>query len=288
MTISMDGIHVFVFCCAEYEHLLDDCLHLIKKNVVDDILSINIVSNKTITRNGCTSIKDPDFWQLIDPDFVYRNLYNHNWVKQQILKLSVDRYVTGNVLIVDAEVLFTVPTQWIHNTGVDMYTYDFTMGWLDSNNRFMKELLDLDRQIPDTFITESMIFVTDVLQEIKTTIEVKHGKPWLVVLDELLLIGNERNSNYTISEYELYGNYFYKHYKNLINSIKKKTLNPADNFVTRVFEETSNFGTKTSWLTFYQQVRGNDWPDCDNESEFNKLPEHIQKECIEQFGYRPK
>jgi hypothetical protein len=286
MTISMDGIHVFVFCCAEYEHLLDNCLDLIKKNVVDDILSINIVSNKTITRVGCTSIKDPEFWKLIDPDFIYRNLYNHNWIKQQILKLSVDQYVTGNVLIVDAEVLFTVPTQWIHTTGVDIYTFDYNMDWLDSNNRFMKELLDLDRQVPNTFITESMIFFTDILAEIKTAIEIKHKKPWLSTLNELLLIGNERNIDYTISEYELYGNYFYKHYKHLVNSIKNKTLDPLDNFITQAFAATSNNSKKTNWLTFYQQVRGNDWPDCDNEDDFDKLPEPIKQECIKKFGYK--
>lgn len=45
--------------------------------------------------------------------------------------------------------------------------------------------------------------------------------------------------------------------------------------------------TKQQWQTFYSQVRDPSWPDCNNESDFNLLPEHIQKECIEKFGYVP-
>ena len=42
------------------------------------------------------------------------------------------------------------------------------------------------------------------------------------------------------------------------------------------------------WKKFYETVRDPSWPDCDNERDFKKLPESIQKECIEVFKYRPK
>ena len=43
----------------------------------------------------------------------------------------------------------------------------------------------------------------------------------------------------------------------------------------------------TTWKEFYSQVRDPAWPDCDNEAEFDTLPDHIQAECQQVFGYTP-
>jgi hypothetical protein len=43
----------------------------------------------------------------------------------------------------------------------------------------------------------------------------------------------------------------------------------------------------TTWQKFYNEIRDPDWPECANESEFDLLPEYIQKECQEVFGYTP-
>jgi hypothetical protein len=43
----------------------------------------------------------------------------------------------------------------------------------------------------------------------------------------------------------------------------------------------------STWQDFYNQVRDTAWPDCDNESNFENLPDHIKKECVEVFGYEP-
>ena len=43
----------------------------------------------------------------------------------------------------------------------------------------------------------------------------------------------------------------------------------------------------TTWTEFYGQIRDPSWPDCEQEDYFFKLPEHIQKECCETFGYIP-
>lgn len=43
----------------------------------------------------------------------------------------------------------------------------------------------------------------------------------------------------------------------------------------------------SGWQEFYSQIRDPDWPDCDQEADFELLPEHIRKECVEVFGYRP-
>lgn len=42
-----------------------------------------------------------------------------------------------------------------------------------------------------------------------------------------------------------------------------------------------------SWQNFYQSIRDPSWPDCENEKDFAGLPQEIQKECQEVFGYVP-
>lgn len=43
----------------------------------------------------------------------------------------------------------------------------------------------------------------------------------------------------------------------------------------------------STWAEFYSEIRDPAWPDCGREEDFATLPEKIQKECIEQFGYVP-
>jgi len=40
------------------------------------------------------------------------------------------------------------------------------------------------------------------------------------------------------------------------------------------------------WSNFYEGVRDPSWPDCRYEEAFYTLPEHIQKECINVFGFK--
>ncbi len=43
----------------------------------------------------------------------------------------------------------------------------------------------------------------------------------------------------------------------------------------------------STWTEFYNQIRDPAWPDCATEDQFDSLPENIQKECVEIFGYKP-
>jgi organic radical activating enzyme len=45
--------------------------------------------------------------------------------------------------------------------------------------------------------------------------------------------------------------------------------------------------TMSAWQEFYNQIRDPAWPDCDHESDFENLPEHIRLECMNVFGYSP-
>ena len=281
------GIHIFLFCCAEYVQYLDECLVSIRTYVIDPILSINIVTNTKIKKDGCNTIEDKNFWSLIDPKFQYRKLYNHNWNKQQIFKLHVDKYVDGNALIIDGDVVFTGPTKFMHQNTVNIYVSSFEgpeKKFL--NNNFNKFILDLNFEYDKdkSFVSEVMIFSTEILKNLRNAIENKHKKSWIDIMADNLLVDDAQNPAYRLSEYELYGNYFYKNHKNLINNIVYKS---PENFISRIFDIKSD-GPLTKWLTFYEQIRDTSWPDCEYEKDFVNLPDRIKKECIEVFGYNPE
>jgi hypothetical protein len=43
----------------------------------------------------------------------------------------------------------------------------------------------------------------------------------------------------------------------------------------------------STWAEFYNEIRDPAWPECNNESQFYTLPQHIQQECQDVFGYVP-
>ena len=45
--------------------------------------------------------------------------------------------------------------------------------------------------------------------------------------------------------------------------------------------------TQARWMLFYYGIKDPSWPDCLTSEGFEKLPKHIQQECIEVFGYQP-
>lgn len=283
-----NGLHVFVFCCADYQDIIKDCVSSITQNVLDPILSYNLVSNTTINLDGYRLVKDKDFWNLLNPDPQHRNLYNHNWIKQQIFKLNLDRIVTGNILIIDAEVRFKRPVQWVVK---NQYNIFYTERWkdksLDSTN-FIKQALNIDVDQTKNFIVEAAVFSSDILKEIRNRVETVNQMPQLTAYQHIIFDDPTSLSplpKVFMSEYDMYANYLLKFHPQKLNSlIDLKTNN---SFKTISHSVTSNSsGNQTKWLTFYEQIRDSSWPECTREEDFVQLPNSIQKEIIEVFGYK--
>ena len=43
----------------------------------------------------------------------------------------------------------------------------------------------------------------------------------------------------------------------------------------------------STWKEFYQNIKDPSWPECDREQDFDQLPNYIQNECQQTFGYTP-
>ena len=305
---SKEGLHVLLLCCAEYQHLVEHCIKLVKKNVIDKILSITIVANKKMTTpDGCRLILDQEFWSQLDPDFTYRKIYNQNWIRQQIFKMYGDLYLNGNILILDPEVMFLRPTKWIHDTKVDLYVNTGHVPWVTESHAFVREILGIDTNIIDkSFMSNATIFSSDILKQMRAEIENRNGMSFFDLINKKIINGS---GEFTLSEFDIYGYFFLDRYKNNINDIivrdnndneyfhetlgfdenfEKFSQSTNNNYVVISTSKTSATGGETKWLTFYQQIKDPSWPDCDNEEDFCKLPESIQQECIEVFGYSVK
>jgi len=273
---NQDGIHVFIFCCADYEHLLSDCIQSIEDNVQDTILSKNIVSNTNINVPGWTLVKDEYFWKLIDPTFEYKNLYGHNWIKQQIFKLNLDLIKQGNLLVVDAEVRFNKPIRWIDNKLTKLFYYTKK---IPDSSKFVESVLNI-KSDPRGFITEAIIFNSEKLEEIKQSLKQIRE----LVFDKPHSKSPQLKS--FMSEYDLYSNYILSNYLGTVELFE--LTNEYYSVPTDVDTHSTSPDSQTEWITFYQQVKDDSWPECNSEEEFNTLPLKIQTECIETHGYKPK
>jgi len=45
---------------------------------------------------------------------------------------------------------------------------------------------------------------------------------------------------------------------------------------------------QSKWTNFYNRIKDSAWPACNDERDFVNLPKHIQRECIDVFGYQPR
>lgn len=218
----MNDFHLIIFCKHEYKSLfLDHCVYSIDKFVQDCIISKTIISDIDFNYSNFNVISDLDFWEEIDKDFNFIKLYNDTWTKQQILKLNVDKLKKGKVLVVDADLIFLKDINFIEHDKCNFYTS------VENNPNYfslINKLLNIDKQIRPSFITDFGIFDTEILKEIKNKIEKRHGQSYLKTLQHFLpdsLQARKSNNEMLLSEYELYGNYFVHCYKEKINQIIK-------------------------------------------------------------------
>ena len=84
--------------------------------------------------------------------------------------------------------------------------------------------------------------------------------------------------------------YNFQHFKNLaiknIDNLTTVVNRYADISIHQVVQLYDPYQT-IRWRTFYENIKGADWPKCDFEEQFYTLPAHVQQECIELFGYQP-
>ena len=278
----IEGIHVVVFCAIDYEHMVSDHLQSVDFWVGDRILSKTVISNAKL-RTDEKLVLDRDFWNIIDPNFHYANMYKHNWIRQQILKLNLHRILNGNILISDVEVIYQNPMLWCdQNRCVQFYRTDPA---LDGISDFVETMLGCPHE--NNFLTESMIFNTDILQDLQNHIESRFYTDQLTAYRNKVFVNpcsTTPEPKMRFAEWDLYNTFLATYHQ---HKIWKKLIHNPDIFFSRENECTSwHDDSMSQWINWYEQIKDPSWPDCYRREDFFELPEEIQKECKDIFGYK--
>lgn len=201
-------INLVIFTNRFYQDtLLPHCIHSIDRFVQDEIGSYTIISEEPYSADSrFTVIRDYEFWDLIDPNFKYPMIFEDKWFMQQVMKLSVNKISTDNVLIVDADLLFLKPVEFVQDNIFNFYlAREYDQRFFDAN----QYLLGIEKQTlrKQSFISDFSIFNTNVLVSMQQHMEQKHGSNWIETIYNYVEFPAGLTGT-TISEYEMYGNYF--------------------------------------------------------------------------------
>lgn len=213
------NVHVVIMTCDKYL----PCLPVViegTKNIEDNIISRTIVSPNPVQIEGYNNILDEEIWKTIDPNFEFQDLYDTPWYRQQILKLALDNFFDGNVLLVDGDVVIVKPVTFVENNKFNFYMLgEYYRPYFNC----LKLLTGLNKRRPDSFISEVMVFNTDILKQLKLFVEeYTNMNYWLksihsAIKDSLNKKGGMFTAHSVLSEFELYGSYMCAKHSNLIN-----------------------------------------------------------------------
>jgi hypothetical protein len=156
---------------------------------------------------------------VVDFDFMRLtgNMKSHEgWYVQQYVKLF-QNVTSDNYLEVDADVFFNRRVDIIEN---DKPTFLFGGNQYHAPYfNLMKNLFNLDKVYPYSFINETMFFKREIINHLLASIGVDRNGFFELVLNEV----NRVNQMSGFSEYELYGNYVTKNFVDLYNYKYLKT-----------------------------------------------------------------
>lgn len=188
---------------------------------------------------------------VLDFDFFLINdAKRRGWYRQQFIKLFQE-LTLSNYLVVDSDVFICKPlevsdTRPIFYLGKDQLHQPYF--------NLMKDLVNLDRVYPHSFISEIMYFKKDIIDEIVSYVGVDEYAFFYKCVSYI----NEANDPSGFSEYELYGNfttkyfpglYQYEHIKVLSKALKRKWTNEEiQQYITSNKDQGFDLLTMHSWI----------------------------------------
>jgi hypothetical protein len=156
---------------------------------------------------------------IIDFDFLRftGTIKNHEgWYIQQYIKLF-QKVTSDDYLEIDADVFFNKKIDIIEN-GKPTFLFGRDQNHLPYFN-LMQNIFNLERIYPYSFINETMFFKRSIIWQLLDSINVDARGFFELILNEV----NRVNEMSGFSEYELYGNYVTKYFKNSYNYRYLKT-----------------------------------------------------------------
>lgn len=206
----------------------------IMKNLNDGLKEVYCVSNvkvpKDLVISGVQYFLDDG---VLDFDFSKFKLFRKGWYVQQFIKLFQE-ITSDDYLVVDSDVCFLKKIN-IFERGKPTFLFGRDQHHLPYF-AYMKKVFNLDRIYPYSFINEVMLFKRDIIRHmVSSTGFNKYG---FFELSFNILSKETQPSGF--SEYELYGNYVTKYFKDLYNYKYLKTKRGRKHRIWKV-EEIQQF-----------------------------------------------
>lgn len=198
--------------------------------------------------------KDVFTWtdtQECDFDIYRINMtHRHGWYRQQFIKLFQES-TSDNYLVVDADAFICAPLR-VNEEHPIFYLGNDQLHQPYFN--LMKDVVNLDRVYPHSFISEIMYFEKDIIIDML----VRLGIDSYTFFDRCVEHINKANDASGFSEYELYGNYVtkyfptlyqYEHISVLSRALKREwTDNELKQYIKQNKDKGYDILTMHSWL----------------------------------------
>lgn len=222
-TFSHDPIDVIIPCHEKDADHLERAIEGVKK-YVQGVRRIIVISRKHLTSSA--EWADEQLFPFSKESIVMEafqnpdaaNAYLHHphcragWIYQQFLKLFATHYIPGissNILIVDADVVFLKPVNFLQENGAGLYATgsEHHTPYFEHAARLLPGLTRLYPQYSG--IVHHMLFQKPVLDDLFSLIEKEHHcEPWIAIARAIPIINGSITPS-ALSEYEIYFNFVF-------------------------------------------------------------------------------
>lgn len=236
--------------------LLQEVLKAAKKNIVQPINKIFIVSRKDLTiekfcsDNGYVFVDELSVLGYGKDAITYMvgNVNRNGWMFQQLLKLSGEKFVEmENYFVVDSDTILIRPHSLIENGA---WTFFQNEEWNQPYFDSFKTLLGYDAPTTLSYTSHMMIFNTDNLRRMKKELEEKHGISW----DKAYVSTASPTEPSCISDYDTYANWVLY---NLPGKVKNRVFynkGLSRDYFASWEELAKKYGRKYNSLSFHSYI----------------------------------
>jgi Family of unknown function (DUF6492) len=164
-------------------------------------------------RHGCQFLDENNVLpiQRGSVKYVANGIDRSGWIFQQLIKLNADIICNSKYcLVMDADTVFVKHQSFVHQGKV---TFNCSDEYHSPYFKTYSKLTGYQPGIPLSFISHHMMFDREKLAALKSHIKDKSGKEWYCAI--IAALDSQEMSSF--SEYETYGNFVLKRFKESVN-----------------------------------------------------------------------
>lgn len=176
--------------------------------------------------------------------------HRRNWIYQMMLKFFQNVTKNDNYLIIEADTVILKKLEFFQ--GEKTIFYLGMNQYHEPNFNFMNKVFNLNREYNHSFISELMMYNKKIIRDIL------YKSKCNSIQDFLNLVYNNVDNNSYPADYEIYGNFCYKYYKDkyIIQKLNSKSVGRYGNWTDEEIEEFINTNKQYDTVSFHTYKAG--------------------------------